>query len=99
MDWAKHLRENRKHTLRDIIAGADARSQEPTTHRIKEIRRQIRLTQKQFADALGVPLRTLQGWERGRAVPKPVFLLAECLRDFQGVRLKLMGHLRPRWSR
>lgn len=50
----------------------------------------MQLSQRRFANALGVPLKTLQGWEQGRPIPKPVFILVELLRDFPVVRRKLL---------
>ena len=36
-------------------------------HRVKhqEIRKQLNMSQSQFANAFGIPIRTLQGWEQG----------------------------------
>ena len=36
---------------------------------VKRIRAKLKLSQSQFADLLGVPVRTLQEWEQGRAEP------------------------------
>lgn len=32
-------------------------------------RKNVGMTQKDFADAIGIPVRTLQGWEQGRRNP------------------------------
>ena len=44
---------------------------------IKQIRKLTGLSQSKFAEAYGVPLRTLQGWEMGRPVPPFVLHLLE----------------------
>ena len=36
---------------------------------IKELRKQTGLTQKAFAEHLGIPLRTIEDWEAGRRTP------------------------------
>jgi putative transcriptional regulator len=36
---------------------------------VKRIRADLDLSQSQFADLLGVSVRTLQGWEQGRHEP------------------------------
>ena len=38
---------------------------------IKVIRRATDLTQKAFAEKYGIPVRTLENWERGVNVPPP----------------------------
>lgn len=38
--------------------------------RFVEKRKQLKLTQKQVADALGVTSRTIQSWELGETVPR-----------------------------
>ena len=37
-------------------------------------RAQARLSQSQAAETLGVPVKTLQGWEQGRPMPYPRLL-------------------------
>ena len=32
----------------------------------REIRRELRMSQSQFAEAFGIPIATLQNWEQGR---------------------------------
>jgi len=60
--------------------------------RLKELRKkQLGLTQKNFADAVGVNLRTLQDWETGRSpMPKPVELLMNLMKDIPSVKKHLL---------
>ena len=39
-------------------------------------RKRLRIPQSKAADLLGVPLRTYQQWEQGRAPPHPLLTLA-----------------------
>ena len=61
--------------------------------RLKEIRKeQLCLTQKEFANAVGVNLRTLQDWERGRsAMPKPVEILMSLMKEMPTVKKRLIS--------
>ena len=36
---------------------------------IKEMRTALHLTQSEFGDLFGIPMRTIQEWERGRRTP------------------------------
>lgn len=36
---------------------------------VKAIRESLSMTQKEFADTFGIPLRTLQEWEQNRRIP------------------------------
>lgn len=45
---------------------------------IKELRKQTKMSQQQFARYFGLPLRTLQGWEQSRR--KPPDYLVELLK-------------------
>lgn len=36
---------------------------------IKEIRQSVQMTQKQFAEFLGIPKRTIENWEMGQRSP------------------------------
>ena len=49
----------------ETIANAGGKS---VAYRVnpQEIRRQLNMSQSQFANAFGIPLRTLQGWEQGK---------------------------------
>ncbi|AFK57189.1 helix-turn-helix domain-containing protein [Tistrella mobilis] len=37
----------------------------------RDVRRRLGMTQKQFADALHIPLGTLRNWEQARTAPDP----------------------------
>ena len=41
---------------------------------IKELRKQIKLSQSEFAKKYGIPVRTLQKWEQGAAEPLPYLM-------------------------
>ena len=40
-------------------------------NRIKQARTEAGLTQREMSDALGIPRRTIQGWEEGTRTPAP----------------------------
>lgn len=40
-------------------------------NQIKQVRTEAGLTQREMSDALGIPLRTIQGWEEGTRTPAP----------------------------
>ena len=47
---------------------------------IKMLRARTGLSQSKFAERFAIPVRTLQGWERGKHVPDYViFLLERCI--------------------
>lgn len=50
---------------------------------IKEMRQQTGLSQSQFAEKFGIPVRTIQKWEIGASKPKPYLLhmMQEMLRQ------------------
>jgi DNA-binding transcriptional regulator YiaG len=53
-----------------------------TPEQIQKLRDDMELTQQQLADFLGVSIRTVNGWEAGRVVPKPLkMLLSYVARD------------------
>ncbi len=56
----------------------------------KQIRAGLGLSQRQMAGALQVATKTLQGWEIGKPIPTPAFLLAELIRDFPAIRARLL---------
>ncbi len=61
-DFARTLRRDQRQRF---IAG-----QFETGDDIADLRRFIGLTQRAFAYALGISVRTLQGWEQGRRKPE-----------------------------
>jgi len=42
---------------------------------MKEFRQSTGMTQQQFADYFGIPVRTLQDWEQGRRTPPDYILM------------------------
>ena len=50
----------------------DRRKTVPTL--VKRLRRQLRLTQEQFAHAIGVTYSTVNHWENGKRAPQPFLL-------------------------
>jgi DNA-binding transcriptional regulator YiaG len=60
--------------------------------RLQSIRKDaLGLSQKAFAQAVGVNVRTLQDWEMGRSImPKPVEIILSLMRDMPSVRKKLL---------
>jgi DNA-binding transcriptional regulator YiaG len=64
--------------------------------RLKDVRKnELGMTQKELADAVGVNLRTLQDWERGRtAMPKPVEILLALMKNMPSVKKKLVNESR-----
>lgn len=71
---------------------AQAKPKQPLPEKtvFTETRKEIRLSQSGFARLLGVPVRTLQGWELGRPIPKSIMILAELLREVPVVRKRLL---------
>ena len=57
--------------------------------RFQNIRKMdLRLSQKAFADAVGINVRTLQDWEMGRSpMPKPVEIILSLMREMPSVRI------------
>lgn len=68
--------------------------QEYRAKRLKDVRKKdLCLTQKELADAVGVNIRTLQDWERGRtSMAKPVEILMSLMKDMPSVKNKLTHH-------
>ena len=60
--------------------------------RLKTIRKdELGMTQKDFAEVVGVNLRTLQDWEVGRSpMPKPVEILMTLMREIPAVKKRLI---------
>lgn len=53
---------------------------------VKEARKQLNLTQKQVADCLRIPIKTIQSWEQGTRTNTPQWVtdlvVAEIFRRF-----------------
>ena len=60
--------------------------------RLKDIRKNdLGLTQKDFANAVGVNLRTLQDWELGRSpMPRPVEILMNLMKKTPSIKKALL---------
>jgi len=56
-------------SVREMNAGHAARETRVTLSRVAEVRALAGLSQKRFAELLGVSPRTLQQWEQGRREP------------------------------
>ena len=68
------------------------RSPENFPEQVKEVRRQLGLSQKELAHALGVSFATVNRWENGRTVPSKLALkqfTAFCATNTRGGKLKL----------
>ncbi len=59
-----------------------------TATALKQIRVQWGLTQAEMADLLGVALRTYQGYESGRPIPRHVDRLMACLKRLKKEEVK-----------
>lgn len=55
--------------MRDMNAGRIGASYEAKPTRARKARQKTGFTQAQFAQILGISIRTLQGWEQGRRTP------------------------------
>lgn len=62
--------------------------------RIKKLREELNMTQKQFSDWLNIPLQTLRQWEQGkRTPPNYVYKLIEfkCDKSTNGEQIKIFN--------
>ena len=84
-DFARSLRRSRRQRLMDgrFETGRD----------IADLRAFVGLTQTEFAKALGISVRTLQGWEQGRRRPEGpgLALLRIAARHPQWIRENLLA--------
>jgi len=68
--------ESIKQGLQEAIAHAQGGSVEAVVHKIpaaidvKAVRKQVGMTQEQFAASFGISLGTLRHWERGDRIPR-----------------------------
>lgn len=72
---------------------SDTQLQLYRAQRMKEMRKkELGLTQKDLAEAVGVNLRTLQDWELGRSpMPKPVEKLMILMKEMPAVKKHLLA--------
>jgi DNA-binding transcriptional regulator YiaG len=78
--------------VREVSHLTEKQLQKLRAKRLQLIRKnELGLTQKLFADAIGVKIRTLQDWEIGRSpMPKVVEILMELMRDMPEVKERLL---------
>ncbi|MEO6096789.1 MAG: helix-turn-helix domain-containing protein, partial [Fibrobacteria bacterium] len=57
----------------------------------KAIRAELGLSQAGMAKVLRVATKTLQGWEIGKPIPEPVFMLMELIHEMPAVRKRLLA--------
>jgi|WetSurMetagenome_2_1015567.scaffolds.fasta_scaffold741376_1 DNA-binding transcriptional regulator YiaG len=78
--------------IRKVSRLTDVELQKLRAKRLQIIRKKdLGLTQKLLADAIGVNLRTLQDWEIGRSpMPKAVEILMELMREMPEVKNRLL---------
>ena len=76
--------ESIKQGLREAIAHAQGRPVEAVVHEmpasidVKAVRKQVGMTQAQFAVSFGISLGTLRHWERGDRMPRgPALVLLQ----------------------
>jgi DNA-binding transcriptional regulator YiaG len=78
--------------VRKVSRLTEVELQKMRAKRLQKIRKKdLGLTQKLLADAIGVNLRTLQDWEIGRSpMPKAVEILMELMREMPEVKNRLL---------
>ena len=59
--------------------------------KFKAVRAELGLSQSGMAKVLRVATKTLQGWEIGKPIPDPVFILVELIHEIPAVRKKLLA--------
>ncbi len=85
--------------LEDAIAYAEGDKSRGKARRVKiedvdvaELRRRLKLTQKQFAKIFGVSLATLRNWEQGRRRPEgPAMVLLNVIKREPEAVLRALG--------
>jgi len=79
--------------VREVTLMTEQELQKHRAKRLQKIRKkELGLTQKSLADAIGVNLRTLQDWEIGRSpMPKPVEILLNLMKEMPDIKEKLLN--------
>jgi DNA-binding transcriptional regulator YiaG len=72
-------------------SGPESKARYERLAQFKAIRAELGLSQSAFAKALRVATKTLQGWEIGKPIPEPVFVLVELIHDMPAVRKRLLA--------
>lgn len=67
LDYAKENRGNIRSRVREVYAVRPTK--EYTKDNVREIRMTLNLSQRSFAEVLGVSQRTVESWERGANRP------------------------------
>ena len=65
----KGVKEMKRHMRGEKVAGSITTVSALETPQVKEIREAVKISQSQFAQLIGVSLRTMQNWEQRRTVP------------------------------
>jgi putative transcriptional regulator len=75
-DWSRFDSMSAAQRTEAALSDPDAQPLTPAdmkrmkrTPQVKVIRRALSLTQEEFAERYGIPLRTLEDWEQGRSEP------------------------------
>ncbi len=55
---------------RSVAASAPTVPSDAVLPAVRDLRRQARLTQMEFASRLGVPVETIRNWEQGKRMPR-----------------------------
>ena len=81
----KDLLEATKRFQEDLKLHEKVNREISSPERIKSLRQSLGLSQKAFAERLGISLRTLQRWERGESKPSKmaIFRLVQLLREVE----------------
>ena len=91
--------ESIKQGLQEAITHAQGRPVEAVVHEIpasidvKAVRKQVGMTQEQFAASFGISLGTLRHWERGDRIPRgPALVLLHVVAKEPRAVLRVLSH-------